>query len=504
MQIRQWTSIFAAALLLLASASCSNSDDGGVTDPNDSENVQVNKNVHQYLSERYLWNSEYNTLTPNYDQDYKAFLSNQLLRLTTNVLDKKADADGKYSLYSYIQLHNGVAASDGETADIQAKVAKEEEYSYGFTGFGPVALAGSDSAAQVYFCVRGVYPGSHAERQGLQRGDMIESVNGVPLTTDNYVSLYYSLLQPTAAATASIGVRQFQNNVPAGLITYTVNCTAAYCNPILYNKVVDTLGTKVGYLVYDNFDAGYEEELYNVFADFKSQGISDLILDFRYNRGGRTTSANLLATCIAGAQSQGKVFSSFAYNLERMAKRGGKRDDTNFAYPSFDNLGRDITAACLGLSRVYVLTTKATASASELVINALRGIGVEVVLVGKQTEGKNVGMELKDISTTYGNTYRLAPITFQVFNANGESDYADGFAPTVELEETNPYNHTATFYVYRPYGSAGEPLYATALSLITGGQQNGVQKVAAVSKGASGQQLPTPQLERLGHSGIIK
>lgn len=497
-----WTML--AALLCLATTACKDDDDWNNVDPNDTEDVQVNKKTHEYLSEMYLWNDEYKTLTPDYTVAYDDYMTTHLLQLTTNTLDKKPAGNNKYTLYSYVEKRAAASAESSGTTHSLAASEKEVEYSYGITGITPVSIISADSTTGVYFCVQGVYPESSAAQGGLKRGDMLSSVGGKKLTKNNYTDLYYSLLQPTAAGTTTLTVDTLVDGNMQQHRTVQATCSATYCNPVVFTKTETKGSHTVGYLVFDHFSPGFGQELYDAFADFKSQGVTDLILDLRYNRGGRTTMANLLATLIAGKNGEGKVFSSMRYNDTRMAKRSGKRSEEKFGYPDNDGLGATVTGACLDLTHVYVLVTGSTASASELIINALRGIGTEVTLIGERTEGKNVGMEYKEITASSGTVYRILPITFQIYNCNGESDYADGFAPDVELDENNPYNQERAFYVCRPYGSANEPLYAKALQLITGTTTVSRSSALAATPAPAGTRLTTPPGARAHREGLIK
>lgn len=496
--MKHWNILLALSMGALLTAACSD-DDEYTPDPKDSEDVQVNKGTQNYLSSTYLWNGEYNTFTPNYEQNYEDFLTNSLMQLTTNTLDKKPNASGGYSLYSYIEVHNGV----GSDTEARAADEKEREYSFGITGITAVNLSTSDSTASIYFCVQGVYPGSAADKAGIRRGSMIREIDHEEILQENYGAYYTALLQPSdAGITATLTVQQVDSGKLSDDVEVQIASEAAYCNPIIFQKVAETAGHKIGYLVYDGFDAGYDEELLSVFQGFRSQNVTDLVLDLRYNRGGLTTEANLLATCIAGKNSRDKVFSSMRFNDERMKKRKNRREDTKFCYPNSTQLGKDITDCCLDLTRVYVLTGTRTASASELVVNALRGIDTGVILIGDTTEGKNVGMEVKTIETTSGNKYRLVPITFQSYNAKGESDYQDGFAPSIYIKETNPNNQERAFYVHREYGTDAEPLYARAIAAITG--SNAKPMKAPAARGQKGELLTTPSLKRFGHYGMIK
>lgn len=510
--------------LLCVLASCSEDEFAGI-DRNDTEDVQVNKKVDEYLRSMYLWNDEYASFTPDYEQGYKDFLRTSLLRLTTNTLDKKPATDSTYALYSYIEKRiiatadastshygdeaaqyagDGTQNGSGQTLPALAKDSKELEYSFGFTGLTALALSQGDSTS-IYFCVQGVFPGSDADQQGFKRGDVLGGIDGEPLTRDNYQSVYLRLLQPEEVQSVTLGRFVLRDSALVEDGSVGVSSTATYCNPIIYNKVEERGGRTVGYLVYDNFDAGFDQELLDAFTSLKSQGVNELVLDLRYNRGGRTNTANLLASCIVGEQGQGKVFASLRYNDTRMAAKGGKRTDEQFSWPKYSSLGKSIADGALGLSRVVVLVTGNTASASELVVNALRGIGIEVILIGEQTEGKNVGMEYKDIKVPSGNTYRLSPITFQTYNALGQSDYADGFAPDIVIDENHPDGDATVFHLPRPYGQADEPLYARAMERLTGIAAAPAAPARLGGKTASlrATALPTPTILRPGHAGSI-
>lgn len=226
-----------------------------------------------------------------------------------------------------------------------------------------------------------------------------------------------------------------------------------------------------------------------------------MILDLRYNGGGHTMSANLIATCIAGTASQGKVFSSLRFNDERMAKLNNKREDELFAYSSYPNLGTSLSAGSLNLPRVYCLVGNGTASASELVINSLEGIDLDVILIGEKTTGKNVGMEYEEY-TVRNNTYRVVPITFQSYNAKGLSDYEKGFEPDILMDETNPYNEQGVFYIHKDYGNNEEPLYAKAIELITG-TNPAPQTRSAVVNTLDGKTYKLPAIFRPGHDGML-
>lgn len=461
-----------------------------------TEDMEVNEQVNQYLREKYLWNDEYKTLELDFTKNYEDFFYDALGSMTTNTLDKKpyVGSDGKtyYNLFSYIEKRNPVNATR-----TTKQVFKELTYSFGITGITAVTI-GDESYHITYFCIQGVYPDSPAEKAGIKRGSMVNRINGNLITASNINDYYVSLLAPQSAFTLELKYEDGKSEI---LKTAELTSQPMYCNPIILNKVEEINGHRIGYLVYSAFEAAFDQELFDAFKGFKGK-IDDLILDLRYNGGGYTLSANLIATCIAGKSSQGKVFTAYRYNAERMKKQNDKMSEEPFAYSNYSNLETSLSAGSLDLPRVYCLVGNNTASASELVINALKGIDVEVILIGEQTTGKNVGMEFTDLAVR-DNTYRLTPITFQTYNAKGFGDYEKGFTPDIIIDETNPDNENSVFLIHREYGTHNEPLYAKAVELITG-RKPSVSVTRNTANTFNGKVRTMPAIFRPGHGGMLK
>ena len=202
-----------------------------------------------------------------------------------------------------------------------------------------------------------------------------------------------------------------------------------------------------------------------------------------------------MSSCIAGEACAGKTFISYRYNEERM-KELGKQDINLFAYNKYYNLGnRPLTAGALNLQTVYCLVGYDTASSSELVINSLRGIGIDVRLIGMPTRGKNVGMEGITI-TTAAAEYELYPITFQSYNAKGEGDYENGFQPEYTIDEDSP-NGNNIYEGYGDFGTTNDPLYAYAVKLITG-TDYAKSTTRSIDHAITGQPLAKPTVKRMG------
>lgn len=443
--------------------------------------AQLNKKVDTYLKEMYLWNDEYKTLTLDFTQNYEDFFYGALGSMKTNTLDKRPSKDG-YRLFSYIEKRTILNSRSTNY------IKKESRYDFGIAGM-IVVYSGQDA----YLMIRGVYPESPAALADIKRGTIIAAVNGQKITASNVVSLYYALYIPTSIQTMELTDMEDKKT--------TITSKALFPNPVIMKQVKEIDGHKIGYLVYSEFNAGFDDELFEAFKYFKSENITDLILDLRYNGGGYNISANLIASCIVGSASQGKVFAQYRYNEERMKALNNKRSEELFSYSDYGNLGTSLEAGGLDLTRVYCLTGSSTASASELVINSLRGVNVEVILIGEKTTGKNVGMEYEDI-TTDKDTYRVVPISFQSYNAKGFGDYSAGFEPDLVIDEIHPINGDANIYVYQEYGTDKEYLYAAAIKRITG--KEFMANTRSATSFLKGKAQSLPQISKPGQDGMIK
>jgi hypothetical protein len=183
--------------------------------------------------------------------------------------------------------------------------------------------------------------------------------------------------------------------------------------------------------------------LQTAFAQFRADGVQDIVLDLRYNGGGLVSMGATVASHVAGARAAGQVYASLFYN----DKRAASNQSYLFVNPA--------PAAAAGVGRVYVLIGRRTCSASEQVINGLRGVGIDVVAIGEASCGKPVGST--PVSDSCGTTYSI--INFESANARNQGRYFSGFAPTCVVAED----------FTQPQGSVSDPLMAAARGLADGG-----------------------------------
>ena len=313
-----------------------------------------------------------------------------------------------------------------------------------------------NSTTNVFGWVRYVIPNSDAASKNVQRGAIFYAIDGIPLTNDNYRTLLSS-------TTYTINLANYSET--AGVVTITPNGQSVTLtktnlaeNPILLNSVI-TQGThNIGYLMYNGFYSSFDSQLNTVFGSFASQNVTDLVLDLRYNSGGSVATATKLASMITG-QFSGQLFAKQQWNAKAqaffLANNPGSLENKFVS-----GLNR------LQLNRVYILTTKSSASASELVINCLKPY-IEVVQIGDKTAGKNVGSITLYDSPTYAKTnvnpnhkYAMQPIVLKIVDKNGFGDYTSGILPTTSLPEN--------FANLGVLGATDEPLLEAAINQIIG------------------------------------
>lgn len=389
------------------------------------EKTMPNPWIYELMKQNYLY---HNDLPEIEDKDYFKDVPDFFESLLS-------DKDGKNgNAFSYVE--------------VSAETKSETNLSYGWdVTYYQITDSEGVTQENVLVRVNFVYPGSPADQAGLKRGDVITMRNGVYYTSSNYQELAAQI----DAATLTLSTEETVS-LPAA--------TDATYNPILKANVLDYSGYRVGYLAYSKFirgtdlqnDETYDNALRQTFTQvFSTAGLDAFVLDLRYNRGGDIRAAQLLTSMLAPAEAIGQRLFYLQYN--------DKQDpQTTDFMATTDLIG---SGNNLNLSKIYILTSNMTASASELVISALRPyMGVDnIILIGNTTYGKNVAMA--GFTHTDYPQYTFWPVVASVHNTDGFNDYVNGFEANYEAKESS----LATL---EPLGNTSELLLATALGIITG------------------------------------
>ena len=424
--------MFVATLL---SASCVKSYPDGLSEQEYRSRRYVNSFAKSIIEQYYLWKAEV-------QEDIDSW----------KVTD---DPIGKVNSIRY--------AEDGALVDRWTRMTDDYElFMQKVDGnaktFGlNVALYWSDEA-QTSICavVNYVYPGSPAEQAGLHRGDVITFVNGRQIPKDDYQNFISANL--LNADSASLELR-------SGL-KVELEAVQMYCDPLVHKAVFDCAGTKVAYLFYTSYTLDSRDSLKKAFAEFKEAGVSELILDLRYNGGGYDAASRTLASLIAPREvvENEKVFNTEIYN-----------ENLSEYFTNWSTFDPDCLDANIDARKLYVLMTGNTASASESTICGLSPY-MEVVKIGKQSYGKFCGGyifegsawydEMKSMLTVsdwengkkYAANWGIYVMASRYADCNGNTPcMPNGFTPDVEVED-NPVLTT-------PIGDPQEQMLHAALTL---------------------------------------
>lgn len=410
-----------------------------------AETLATNKWIHNNLVFWYLWNDN---LTKGIDSTKEADPEAYFYKLLYNEKDRWSYITDDYQTLS--------SELDGEPLSM---------------GYYPAFYLTEDYKVIIGVCY--VYPGSPADEAGLERGDIIISIDNSPLDTINYYSEY-------SRTNYSVQLGTIVNRTPV----YTgesLDMTARVfsADPAVFHKVIDIDGYKIGYLAYVEFIKGKDEvflsHLDEIFDEFESENVSDLIIDLRYNPGGEIITAIHLASNIAPLEvttSQNLII-SYVYNT-------GLRDmlGQNDLYDYFVETGANID-----MERVYFLTTRRSASASELTMIGLDPY-MDVVQIGENTYGKYVGsIPIPDRN----NEWAMMPIITKYSNAEGFTDFEDGLIPDHEIKD-NVLNAV-------PFGDPSDPMTAKAIELATGIPVPAKRVTAEISEDMF-RQISPPEMER--------
>lgn len=423
------------AMILLSS--CNKEPDPFYPDPDPdvAKEIRILNNwIWEGMSDLYLWEKYLPDLNPDKQPDPKKYFYKLLYEDDRDswIVD---DYEALLARFDGVQLSTGISAYPGLIDD-----------------------------NEVITIVEYVTPNSPAADSGIDRGDIIYAIDGESLDTINYFDLYYQ-----TTATLEFADWNGKDIVPNGR-KVTLTAIELNQNPVVHSEVINYEGHKVGYLVYTQFTAGQNDEwlleLNGVFEAFRSQGVSDVVVDLRYNGGGSLDlSAYIASTLGPVATMQGKgTYVNLVWNdlmnqywRERDLDGDGRADGDDSPQLVINLPQSDLN---LNLSRVYFLTTASTASASESLMVGLYPY-MEVVQIGTTTYGKCYGsVTIDDWEEPKRHTWAMQPIVLKYSNADGFTDFVSGILPDFTIKESLLYAE--------PFGSLSDPLLAKALEEISG------------------------------------
>lgn len=407
------------------------------------EELRLNNFIWKGMNQYYLWQADVPNLADDRfanQEDLNNFLSGYSNPTTLfNSLRVDSSIDRFSVIYSDYDVLEGVLSGNTLNNGVD---------------FGLRYKTGSTT--DIFGWVRYIIPNSNASTQNIQRGAIFYAVNGTPLTASNYQSLL-------SATTYTLNLANYDNgNITPNGQSVTLTKTQLAENPVYAVNTFVQGNKKIGYLMYNGFFSQYENELNSAFGQLKAENITHLVLDLRYNSGGSIATATRLASLITG-QFSGEVFAKQQWNAKLDAYWLQNNPSSLFNYFTTTTANGGILNS-LNLSKVYILTTKSTASASELVINGLKPY-VDVIQIGDTTTGKNVGSVTLYDSPNFGKSganpnhkYAMQPLVLKTINADGFGDYQSGLTSTIQQLED--YGNLGII------GDASEPLLATAINQI--------------------------------------
>ena len=284
-----------------------------------------------------------------------------------------------------------------------------------------------------------VEPGSPAHAAGIKRGQWVRQMNlggrVFRTTPPQDIERMHPALRPTTLGTYALGLGSSSATLMLGktrgpdprIESVTLSPASYETKPVVVERVIQIEGQVAGYLYFSSFSVDRDladSQISQSFQRFKEAGVRHLIIDMRYNRGGYVSVARKLINFIYTPPSPERTL---MYKLEHNSAHAANNTQEFFK----------TNPVALNPERIYFLVDRATASASELVINTLLPFyGPEdIQLIGRATTGKNVGSYAIDLPLNSAQprasdpTHVLLPISFIIFNKDGQADYANGFSP---------------------------------------------------------------------------
>ncbi|MFW5878095.1 MAG: S41 family peptidase, partial [bacterium] len=377
--------LLSASLMIFFTFSCEKDNPGADNGDNNGDNntgfsnEDVSEWIYQWMNTIYLWNDQIpDDLNPANESNPVSFFYSLLYE--------------EEDIWSFI------------TDDWEAFKAELSGTPLSM-GYSP-AFGRFSNSDGVFIIVEYVTPNTPASEAGLERGDIIISIDETPLDTSNFRDLYNQ-----ESYTAGLAYYNGSSLTPTG---ETIELTASVISssPVIHHEVINFQDRKIGYLVYVDFLSGLNDflvdQLDEVFSTFADSAVDELIVDLRYNPGGEVSMASYLASCIAPSSvvNSTNVLVSYVYNndlYDLFLQEGGSNSSDLKLFFTTPTVNLD-------MQNVYFMTTSGTASASELVITGLDPY-MDVTVVGETTFGKYTGAWVfPDTETPPRHNFAIVPI----------------------------------------------------------------------------------------------
>lgn len=446
------------AVLATALASCSDDDDSVTPfhgDTISAVTIEANRFVSDAMSDYYYWVDEMPDLDYRRQADTEEFFY--------DLLSSK-------DRFSYI-----TSDADAMLGNFQGK----------YTDFGWEYILSflSDRKDTVAAIVTYVYDESPAAKAGARRGDIIYAVDGTLMTGSNYQSLF---LGASSGQFTALRVNEGQKET----VSYSITAAEIVQNPVALAKVISQPdGSKVGYLFYTSYSYTFNSDLIAAFKKFKDEGVTDVVLDLRYNTGGDLEALSCMCDILAPASAVAakSEYLYYEFNSKLQSLPDYSREATGLHFS-------DEPGVNLDLSRLVILVGADTYSASEATIWSLKPY-LDVTLIGATTGGKNSMMYvMSPADFTYANTgepyysssinnWLIMPIVAIYKNTTGKSFDTSGDSGLQPDFYVADLANLLTEGV-KPIGDPEENLLAAAISYLANGT------VAANKSAEAGDLLP--------------
>lgn len=418
--------VFVIAVALIA---CSKSDAGGPSLPQPTDSMQrINRWVLDTMIQYYVYSDRYSaypSLTSKPDDFFRVLL----------------DPGDKFSWIS-----NGGSISPPKNSF--------DRYGFHFV----MAQLPAYSNTQLLGIITLAVVDGPADHAGLARGNYFTKVNGQPVTAANLEHVKQQIAQGN-----NLKLTTAIESSGSWTETGTVTLNPAYFEerPVYRTKVFRKNNKVIGYIFYNSFTEFFDKDILDAIAKVKAEQATDLILDLRYNPGGSVASAGKIAVAVADGLSANETFAIYKGNKKMGTRTQSFATTINTSTNSYKKDFAELSNGGIKLTRLYVLTSAATASAAEMIINNLR-THIQVIHIGETTMGKNkAGYIIRDMRQPKLVQWYIQPMVYEIYNSANQSGYENGLVPDHALQE---YSRLPL----EDLGTATDAFVSKALQLIVG------------------------------------